>query len=55
MGKVENIATVAEELASTAQQVSASTQAQITEVSTIGESITIIHKKVMTLNELANS
>lgn len=55
MDKVDSIASVAEELSSTAEQVSASTLEQMEEVVKIKDRIEIIHTNVEDLNKLAKS
>ena len=55
MEKVDSIATVAEELSSTAEQVSASTRDQMDEVVKIKDRIEIIHTNVENLNTLSKS
>lgn len=55
MDKVDSIASVAEELSSTAEQVSASTLEQMEEVVKIKDRIEIIHTNVEDLNTLAKS
>lgn len=55
MEKVDSIATVAEELSSTAEEVSASTHDQMQEVVKIKDRIDIIHTNVEDLNALSKS